>query len=121
MTFQDFSKTEEYLSLIEKLRRKLKIRGFEGLEDIDLQDEIESAIEAVNDRRRFVPNKKMFFEPKYKNIVLRLCIASCSKMGAEGELAHSENGTSRTYAGAAEYPNDILKEIIPLAKVKGVL
>lgn len=120
MDFEQYSKTDEALALIKKLKRKLELRGFdiEDYEDSDFLDEIESAIESVNERRHFVPNSTRFFEEKYKNIIIRLCICSFAKMGAEGELSHSENGISRTYAGASEHPNDILKEITPLARLK---
>ena len=120
MTFDEYKVTEEGKALLEKLKRKLKVRGFnvKDFTDNDLFDEIESAIEAVNERRHFISTKKKLFEDKYKEIVTRLCICSIAKMGAEGQLSHSENGISRTYAGASELPNDILKEIVPLARIK---
>ena len=86
----------------------------------DFYDEIENAIEAVNDRRHFISNDQKLFEDKYKGIVVRLAICSFAKMGAEGQLAHSENKVSRTYAGASEFPSDILKEIVPLGRMKSI-
>lgn len=120
MTFEEYKNTEEAFSLLEKLKRQLEIREFDisHLNDEILFDEIEDAIEAVNDRRHFISTDQKLFEDKYKGIVIRLVICSFSKMGAEGQLAHSENGVSRTYAGASEFPNDILKEIIPLGRIR---
>lgn len=120
ITFDDYKETEEAGALLEKLKRQLQRRDFDisTYSDEELYDEIESAIEAVNERRHFISTDTVLFENKYKNIVIRLCISAFAKMGAEGELAHSEGGVSRTYAGAAEYPNDILKEIVPLARLK---
>lgn len=120
MTFDEYKKSKEGTDLLTKLKRKLKIRGFNttDFQDDDLFDEIESAIEAVNERRHFTSTEQKLFEDKYKEIVVRLCICSIAKMGAEGQLSHSENGISRTYAGASELPNDILKEIVPLARIK---
>ena len=120
MTFDDYKETEEAGNLLDKLKRQLTKRGFDISEysDDELYDEVETAIEAVNERRHFISTDKTLFESKYKNIVIRLCISAFAKMGAEGELAHSEGGVSRTYAGASEYPNDILKEIVPLARLK---
>lgn len=120
ITFDDYKETEEAGALLEKLKRQLQKRDFDisTYSDDEIYDEIESAIEAVNERRHFISTDTVLFENKYKNIVIRLCISSFAKMGAEGELAHSEGGVSRTYAGAAEYPNDILKEIVPLARLK---
>lgn len=122
MTFKEYKDTVEGKELLEKLRRKLINRGYsdDELEDEDLQDEIEDSIEAVNDRRHYIPTETKLFEDKYKGHVIRLAICSYSKMGAEGQLAHSENGISRTYAGASEYPNDILKEIVPLGRMKSI-
>lgn len=120
ITFDDYKETEEAGALLEKLKRQLQKRDFDisTYSDDEIYDEIESAIEAVNERRHFISTDTVLFENKYKNIVIRLCISAFAKMGAEGELAHSEGGVSRTYAGAAEYPNDILKEIVPLARLK---
>lgn len=120
MTFEDYKKTNEASTLLEKLKRRLKIRGFnvDDFEDEDLYDEIESSIEAVNSRRHFISTDQKLFEDKYKEIVIRLCICSVAKMGAEGQISHSENGVSRTYAGASELPNDILKEIVPLGRIR---
>ena len=111
MDFEKYKETTECKELLEKFKRKLKIRGFDICEEsnVSLLDEIEDAIEAINNR---------LFETQYKGKVLRLAICSYSKMGAEGELAHSENGVSRTYAGASEYPNDILEEIVPLGRIR---
>lgn len=120
MTFDEYKKTEEGTNLLEKLKRKLKVRGFNitDFEDDDLYDEIEDAIETVNDRRHFLPTDTKLFEDKYKGIVVRLCICSIAKMGAEGQTSHSENGISRTYSEASEMPNDILREIVPLGRIK---
>lgn len=120
MTFNEYKDTEESEALLDKLKRKLKIRGFnvEDFSNEDLYDEIEAAIEAVNDRRHFIPTDTKLFEDKYKEIVVRLCICSIAKMGAEGQISHSENGISRIYSGASEMPNDILGEIVPLGRIK---
>lgn len=122
MTFEEYKTTDEAKELLKKLKRQLKSRGFDvqSVEEDDFFDEIENAVEAVNERRHFISTDKELFESKYKNIVIRLCISAFAKMGAEGELAHSEGGVSRTYAGASEFPNDILKEIVPLARLKEI-
>lgn len=122
MTFEDYKHTQEGFALNEKVKRQLKSRGFEisNLSEDDIYDEIENAIEAVNDRRHFISNDQLLFEPKYNGTVVRLVMCSFAKMGAEGQLAHSENKISRTYAGASEYPNDILQEIVPLGRMKSI-
>lgn len=122
MTFEDYKHTQECFDIYEKLKRQLKNRGFDisNVSEDDFYDEIENAIEAVNDRRHFISNDQKLFEDKYKGIVVRLAICAFAKMGAEGQLAHSENKVSRTYAGASEFPNDILKEIVPLGRMKSI-
>ena len=45
-----------------------------------------------------------------------MCVSAIAKIGAEGELSHSENGVSRTYTSANDYPKDLLQQIVPLVK-----
>lgn len=122
ITFEEYKETESASDLLEKVKRQLSKRGFDISEysDDEIFDEIEAAIEAVNNRRHFISTDTVLFEDRYKNTVIELCISSFAKMGAEGELAHSENGVSRTYAGASKYPNDVLQEIVPLARLKNL-
>ena len=49
----------------------------------------------------------------YEHIHLRIAVELFSKMGAEGQTAHSENGVSRTYEAADVSPS-LLKQIIPV-------
>lgn len=101
--------------LVSKLRRKCTARGLVFTDDV-LLDEIEDAIDAVNERRGFVPSNAIAFETKYNSLIVRLALYSLTKMGAEGETSHNENGIERTYQNAREYPDDLLNEIIPLVK-----
>ncbi len=103
--------------LVEKLNRRLISRGF-NVKESDIQDEIYSAIGAVNSRRRFIPTSDKLFDSMYEDLIVRLCIASISKWGAEGESAHSENGVNRSYEKGSEYPESMLSEVIPLGKAR---
>ena len=49
----------------------------------------------------------------YEHIQLQIAIELFSKMGAEGQTMHSENGTSRNYESAGVSPS-LLKRIVPL-------
>lgn len=49
----------------------------------------------------------------YEQIQIRIAVELFSKMGAEGETAHSENGISRSYEAADVSPS-LLKQIIPV-------
>lgn len=105
--------------MIASLKRKVKSRGLEHLvtED-DLLDEINDAIFAVNERRRFEATPENPFEAKYESLIVKLALASITKYGAEGESSHSENGISRKYDNAGEYPEALLSRIVPLAKAR---
>lgn len=49
----------------------------------------------------------------YEKIQLSIALELFNKMGAEGEVAHSENGISRTYEAGDVSPR-LLKQIIPM-------
>ena len=49
----------------------------------------------------------------YEHIQLQIALELFSKMGAEGQTAHGENGISRTYE-AADISPSLLKRIIPI-------
>ena len=101
------------------LRRKIKSRNLEHLiNENDLIDEINDAIFAVNERRRFDATPEIPFEAKYESLIVKLAFASITKYGAEGESSHSENGISRKYDNAGEYPEALLSRIVPLAKAR---
>ena len=49
---------------------------------------------------------------KYEHLQCQIAAYLLNKIGAEGELAHSENGISRTYESAF-VPDSMLKCVIP--------
>ena len=54
-------------------------------------------------------------EPQYKGLQLEVAIEIISKMGAEGETAHSENGVSRSYENAG-ISESLKRRVVPVAK-----
>ena len=56
------------------------------------------------------------YEEKYSNLICKMALYSLTKMGAEGETSHQENGINRVYQSANDYPDDLLNEITPLIK-----
>lgn len=112
----DFQNNKQVQSIFDKVQRKLESRDIKYINEEDIYDEIEDAIEVVNERRRFKATPDLLFENKYKNLITRLCIVSITKWGAEGETGHSENNISRRYENGSQYPESLLSEIIPLAK-----
>ncbi len=103
------------LEIYEKLKRNCNARDLVYNDELYM-DEIESAIYAVNYRRRFTPTEEKPYEEKYSDLIYRLALHSIAKMGAEGQSSHSENGISRSYGSSSEYPNELLNEIVPLIK-----
>lgn len=53
---------------------------------------------------------------KYTGVLIEIAAYLLNKRGAEGEIAHSENGISRTY-DSSSVPDEILKKIIPAVGV----
>ena len=51
---------------------------------------------------------------QYEGIQIRIAVELYSKMGAEGQTAHDENGVKRTYEAADVSPS-LLRQIVPLA------
>ena len=49
----------------------------------------------------------------YEHIQLQIAVELFSKMGAEGQTAHSENGIGRTYESADVSPS-LLNRIVPI-------
>ena len=50
----------------------------------------------------------------YEHIQLQIAVELFSKMGAEGQVNHQENGVSRAYEAADVSPS-LLKRIVPIA------
>lgn len=103
----------------ESLRAKLESRNLNNYATAEIiEDEIKDAIDAVNERRRFEPTPSIPFEVKYKSLIVKLALSSITKYGAEGETSHGENGISRNYDTAGEYPEALMSRIVPLAKAR---
>ena len=49
---------------------------------------------------------------KYAHLQCEIATYLLNKRGAEGEISHSENGISRTYANA-DIPDSMLSDVIP--------
>jgi len=103
-------------SLLSNLKIVLTARNIDGFGDEYLQYEIDRAISEINRCRRFTPDKKNKYDSKYEYLIIPMVVASISKVGAEGQTSHSENGVSRGYGSSGDYPRELLQEIIPLIK-----
>ena len=75
---------------------------------------IETAEGIVLDRRYpFGYPEGTAVEARYEHIQLQIALELFSKMGAEGQTSHSENGISRSYEAADVSPS-LLKRIVPI-------
>lgn len=102
--------------LLFTLKTILKSKNFQVPDDLVLKQEIVNAIGAINRCRRFTPTENKPYDKKYENLIIPMCVYAISKYGAEGETSHSENGISRLYSSAADYPKELLSQITPLIK-----
>ena len=91
---------------------RLKIRITENTNDNELEDILESAKAVILSRRFPFGDYPAELEDRYKDLQIRIAVEMFSKRGAEGEVMHSENGVSRTYASAS-VSEDLLSEITP--------
>lgn len=75
---------------------------------------IETAEGIVLDRRYpFGYPEGTEVEKRFEHIQIQIALELFSKMGAEGQTAHSENGISRSYEAADVSPS-LLKRIVPI-------
>ena len=95
---------------------RLKIRNTENVSDELLSDILESAKAVILSRRFPFGEQPLEIESRYNDLQIRIAVEMFNKQGAEGELAHSENGVSRTYS-SANVSEELLREITPKAGV----
>lgn len=67
----------------------------------------------LNRRYPFGPPEEATVPPQFEHIQMQIAVELFSKMGAEGQTAHGENGISRTYEAADVSPS-LLRRIIPI-------
>ena len=76
-----------------------------------LVDQAEGIV--LNQRFPFGVPEKAMVPAMYEHIQLQIAVELFSKMGAEGQTSHSENGIGRTYESADVSPS-LLKRIVPV-------
>lgn len=67
----------------------------------------------LNRRYPFGYEEGTLLPKRYENVMFMVAVELFNKMGAEGEISHSENGISRTYS-SADVSRALLRRIIPL-------
>ena len=108
----------ELSELASELKAELVFRGYEigntNEDYAELERSIQRAIKEINRCRRFKPTVEKPYDLKYEDMIIPLCITAFSKIGAEGQINHGENGVDRKYTSGGDYPKEMLDEIIPL-------
>lgn len=112
------SSTKNIEELVDSLKSLLDYYEVPYPSDDDtlLEMEIKSAINTINNCRRFTPTDDVLYDIKYEDKILPLTIAGFMKNGAEGEVSHTENGIMRQYSSGGKYPKEMLADIVPLTK-----
>lgn len=105
-----------YDNLLPTLQSVLLARGFDTYDDVYLKYEIDRAIGEINRCRRFTPTTKNPYDTKYEYLIIPMIVAAIAKIGAEGQISHSENGVLRNYGSSNDYPKELLSQIVPLIK-----
>lgn len=102
---------------LERLKIQLEIEDDD--QDILLRELLESAKFAILSRRYPFGNFPVsdtgepILEQRYYDLQVRIAVYLYNKMGAEGQIAHSENGVSRSYE-AGDIPESLLNQVVPL-------
>jgi len=82
-------------------------------------DLLESAKYAILSRRYPFDDFPMndtgtpILENRYLDLQVRIAVHLYNKMGAEGQIAHSENGISRSWE-SGDIPESLLNQVTPL-------
>lgn len=101
--------------------REISGCSIEELSDVALTYYVDSAKEAI--LKRLWPLDPSASErslpSQFSNRQIMIAVDLIQRRGAEGETAHSETGVTRTYRNAY-VPADLLKDILPYARVPGV-
>lgn len=95
---------------------RLKLKIPEESNDNLLDDFLESAKAIIMTNRYPFEDFPEELESRFLDLQARIAVDLYNKLGAEGEISHSENGVSRSYASSSVSP-DLLKEIIPKGRV----
>lgn len=99
------------MTSIEKLQLRLRLSADQ---DVDLLAELLNSAESAIMARRFPfgysGNEEM--PEQYSDLQLRIAMDMYNKIGAEGQLSHSENGVQRTYE-SSWISESLLSEVVP--------
>ena len=103
------------MSQLEILKRRIP----EETNDALLTDMLESAKAVILSRRYPVSpipvdeNLDPVLEIRFHDLQIRIAVEFYSKLGAEGQITHNENGINRSYEVGGGVSDSLLREITP--------
>lgn len=107
------------MSQLEILKRRIP----EETDDELLTDMLESAKAVILSRRYPVSEYPVdaggipVLESRFIDLQIRIAVELYTKIGAEGQLAHNENGINRSYENGSGVSDSLLREITPMVGV----
>lgn len=107
------------MSQIEILKRRIP----EETNDDLLTDMLDSAKSIILSRRYPVSEYPVdtdgvpVLESRFLDLQIRIAVELYSKLGAEGQITHNENGISRSYETGGGVSDSLLREITPMVGV----
>lgn len=105
-----------------KLKRRADFLGGEPLPTFILEEALESAKLAILARRYPGQNYprssdgSYILPEQYENLQYRMAVEIISKLGAEGQIHHTENQINRQYE-TGFISKHLLNEVVPLVKI----
>lgn len=96
--------------------RRLQVRLGLGKDDeTELLSELLASAESAIMARRFPfgYSEDAEMPSQYEDLQIRIAMDMCNRMGAEGQMSHSENGVQRTYE-SSWISESLLNEIVPM-------
>ena len=101
------------MTLLERLAKRT-----DEADEAVLEDMMESAKSIILGRRFPYGEWPDEVEPRYQDLQLRIAEDMYNRIGASGQISHSENGISRSW-GAEWVSEELLNEITPVVGVVG--
>lgn len=101
------------MTLLERLAKRT-----DEADEAVLEDMMESAKSIILGRRFPYGDWPDEVEPRYQDLQLRIAEDMYNRIGASGQISHSENGISRSW-GAEWVSEELLNEITPVVGVVG--
>lgn len=100
------------MTQLERLKKRIPEEPDDGV----LEDVLESAKNIILGRRYPYGEWPEDVEPRYQDLQIRIAMDMYNRIGAEGQISHSENGISRSW-GEEWVSGQLLREIVPYAGV----